>query len=50
MTPLVMLLTRWVPRPLVLPALALLYAAMMLALMLVGGVSDIDIVYVDAGR
>lgn len=49
MTPLVVLLARVLPRPLVLPALIALYAAMMLALALFAGSSEIDIAYVDVG-
>jgi uncharacterized membrane protein YdfJ with MMPL/SSD domain len=49
MTPLVAFLARVMPRPLVLPALISLYAAMMLGLVLFAGSSEIDIAYVDVG-
>lgn len=49
MTPLVVLLARVMPRPLVLPALVALYAAMLLGLVLFAGASEIDIAYVDVG-
>ena len=49
MTPLVSLLARHLPQPLVLPALVALYAAMMLGLVLFAGASEIDIAYVDVG-
>lgn len=49
MTPLATWLARWVLRPLVLPALAMLYAVMMLGLVLVVGTGEIDNVYVDVG-
>lgn len=49
MTPLVQFLAGILPRPLVLPALIALYAAMMLGLVLFAGSSEIDIAYVDVG-
>jgi hypothetical protein len=50
MTPIAAWLAQRVPAALVLPALALIYFAMMFALMLVGGVGTVDIAYVDVGR
>ncbi|MFM9827969.1 MAG: hypothetical protein ACKVOB_04375 [Sphingomonas sp.] len=50
MTPLSLWLARIVPPSLVLPALAVIYAVMMLSLLLAGGGGGTDIAYVDVGR
>lgn len=50
MTPIAKFLERFVPRPLVVPALALVYAAMLTAVLLVGNASSADNVYLDVNR
>lgn len=50
MTPLATLLARLLPRPLVLPALVLIYAACLLSLLLYGTSATLDIAYIDIGR
>lgn len=50
MTPLSGWLARIVPPSLVLPALAVIYAVMMVGLLLAGGGGGTDIAYVDVGR
>lgn len=47
MTTLSRLLARFLPAPLVLPALAIVYAAMALAIIAVGSAIGTDIVYID---
>lgn len=50
MTPLAARLARLLPRPLVLPALILIYAACLLALLLFGNTATLDIAYIDVSR
>ena len=50
MTPLANLLSWFVPRALLAPVLAVLYAAMILGVVLTGGSGRTDIAYIDVGR
>ena len=47
MTPLSKSLARLLPAPLVAPALAVLYAAMMMAILIVGSSGSTEIAYID---
>ena|GEM_PF-5004417 len=50
MTPIARALASRLPRPLVVPALALIYAAMILAVVLLGIGDHPDIMYIDINR
>lgn len=49
MTPLALWLSTQIPQKFVPPALAALYAAMILGLLLFGRTGDMDIAYIDVG-
>jgi hypothetical protein len=49
MTPLARILARLMPRPLLVPALALAYGVMIISLLVARQIDRADIVYIDAG-